>query len=82
MPEVRELEKLNLHNKQWTFTEEQSGLSLIFNGESPFKDGQVETLDGLPKGAAIPNLPEAPQEFSPGLDTELKSKVQKLMKST
>jgi hypothetical protein len=35
MPEVRELEELNLHNQQWTFTEEQSGLSLIFNGESP-----------------------------------------------
>ena len=82
MPEVRELEELNLHNQQWTMTNEQSGLSLIFNGESPFKDGQVETLDGLPKGAAIPNLPEAPQEFSPGLDKELKSKFQNLMKST
>jgi Mn-containing catalase len=61
---------------------QRSGLSLIFNGESPFKDGQVETLDGLPKGAAIPNLPEAPQEFSPGLDKELKSKLKNLMRST
>jgi Mn-containing catalase len=83
MPEVRELERLNLHNQQWTMTNEQSGLSLIFNGESPFKDGgQLETLDGLPEGAAIPNLPEAPQEFSPGLDAELKSKVKDLMNST
>jgi Mn-containing catalase len=80
MPEVRKLEELNLHNQQWTFTNEQSGLSLIFKGESPFKDGQVETLDGLPEGGAIPNLPEAPQEFSPGLDKELKSKVKDLMK--
>ena len=82
MPEVRELEELNMHNQQWTMTNEKSGLSLIFNGESPFKDGQLETLDGLPEGAAIPNLPEAPQEFSPGLDKELKSKLKNLMKST
>jgi Mn-containing catalase len=84
MPEVRELEELNLHNQQWTMTNEESGLSLIFNGESPFKDsgGQLETLDGHPEGAAIPNLPDAPQEFASGLDTELKSKVKDLMKST
>jgi Mn-containing catalase len=79
MPEVRELEELNLHNQQWTMTNEQSGLSQIFKGESPFKDGQVETLDGIPEGAPIPNMPEAPQEFSPGLDEELKSKVKDLM---
>src|SRR5215211_6813904 len=78
MPEVRELEELNLHNQQWTMTNEQSGLSLIFNGDSPFKDGQLETLDGLPEGGPIPNLPEAVQEFSPGLDEELKSKFQNL----
>jgi Mn-containing catalase len=83
MPEVQELERLNLHNQQWTMTNEQSGLSLIFNGESPFNDdGQLETLDGHPEGATIPNLPDAPQEFASGLDTELKSKVKDLVKST
>ena len=44
MPEVPELEELNMHNQQWTMTNEKSGLSLIFNGESPFKDGQVENI--------------------------------------
>jgi Mn-containing catalase len=82
MPEVQELERLNLHNQQWTMTNEQSGLSLIFKGESPFKDGgQLETLDGHPEGAAIPNMLDAPQEFASGLDAELKSKIQNLMKS-
>jgi Mn-containing catalase len=80
MPEVRELEELNLHNQQWTMTNEPSGLSQIFKGESPFKDGEVETLDGIPEGAPIPNMPEAPQEFSPGLDEELKSKIKGIMK--
>jgi Mn-containing catalase len=79
MPEVQELERLNLHNQQWTMTNEQSGLSSIFNGESPFNDGgQLETLDGHPEGAVIPNLPDAPQEFASGLDSELKSKIQNM----
>src|SRR6187200_957124 len=36
MPEVKEMESRNLHNKQWTFTSnnESSGLSKIFNGSS------------------------------------------------
>ncbi|HET9805868.1 MAG TPA: hypothetical protein VFP49_03050 [Nitrososphaeraceae archaeon] len=28
MPEVQELERLNLHNQQWTFTNEQSGFNI------------------------------------------------------
>ena len=72
MPEVRELEKRNLHNQQWTFSNDPSGLGEIFKGESPFGDGQVEALDGLPEGFDIPQAPEAPQEYSPGLDKALK----------
>jgi Mn-containing catalase len=78
MPEVKALENRNLHNQQWTFTNEDSGLSKIFTGSSPFGDGEIETLDGQPDGAAIPNLPDAPQEFASGLDGELKKLVQKL----
>ena len=56
----------------WTFTDdEDSGLAKIFNGSSPFDDGgELEVINGHPEGAAIPNLPDAQQEFSPGLDTE------------
>src|ERR671938_28633 len=39
MPEVKELESRNLHNQQWTFTNETSGLAQIFKGSSPFDDG-------------------------------------------
>ena len=74
-PEVQELEKRNLHNQQWTFTDGKSGLGEIFNGESPFGDGEVEALDGLPEGFDIPQLPEGPQEYSPGLDKGLKQKA-------
>jgi Mn-containing catalase len=78
MPEVKALENKNLHNQQWTFTNEGSELSKIFTGSSPFGDGEIETLDGHPDGAAIPNLPDAPQEFASGLDGELKRLVQKI----
>ena len=75
MPEVKELEDTNLHNQQWTFSNEASGLSEIFTGSSPFDDGELEALDGLPEGFDIPQMPEAPQEYAPGLDKNLKGKT-------
>ena len=75
MPEVKKLEDKNLHNKQWTFSNEATGLSEIFKGSSPFGDGEVEALDGLPEGFDIPDMPEAPQEYAPGLDAVLKEKA-------
>ena len=80
MPEVKELENRNLHNQQWTFTatNQSSGLAKIFNGSSPFGDGDLELIDGHPEGAAIPNLPDAQQEFASGLDTELKMLAQQI----
>jgi Mn-containing catalase len=71
MPEVEELERRNLHNQLWTFSNEMSETSKIFNGNSPFGDGELEILDGSPDGFTIPYNPEAPQEFAPGLDREL-----------
>lgn len=75
MPEVQKLEDRNLHNQQWTFSNEASALSKIFKGSSPFGDGKVEALDGLPEGFDIPDMPEAPQEYAPGLVTILKDKA-------
>jgi Mn-containing catalase len=75
MPQVRELEERNLHNQQWTFSNEKSGLAEIFTGSSPFGDGELEVLDGLPEGFEIPLMPETRQEYAPGLDKELKEKA-------
>lgn len=74
MLEVKKLEERNLHNQQWTFSNKESGLSEIFTGSSPFGDGELEALDGLPEGFDIPQMPEAPQEYAPGLDKDLKRK--------
>src|SRR5919107_5923829 len=49
MKEVKELERKNLHNQMWTFTNESSGLADIFKGSSPFDDGgELEVIDGHP----------------------------------
>ena len=77
MPEVKALEKKNLHNQQWTFTSDDSDMAKIFYGNSPFGDGELETLDGTPEGFDIPTFPERPEEFAPGLDAELKSVARK-----
>jgi Mn-containing catalase len=77
MPEVRELEKRNLHNQQWTFASDSSEMAKIFKGHSPFGDGELETIDGAPDGFEIPKFPERPEEFSPGLDAELKNLAKK-----
>jgi Mn-containing catalase len=84
MPEVKELENRNLHNIQWTFTtnKETSGLAKIFKGSSPFGDGELEVIEGHPEGAAIPFMPDAPQEFASGLDAELKSLAQQVAGTT
>lgn len=50
-------------------------VSKIFAGSSPFGDGELEALDGLPEGFDIPQMTEAPQEYAPGLDKVLKDKA-------
>jgi Mn-containing catalase len=84
MPEVKELENRNLHNQQWTFTnnKETSGLAKVFKGSSPFGDGELEVIEGHPEGAAIPFMPDAPQEFASGLDAELKRLAQQVAATT
>lgn len=41
-------------------------------------DLTLEVIDGFPEGVDTPMFPESLQEFSPGLDTELKKMVQQL----
>ena len=37
--------------------------------------GEVEAMDGLSEGFDIPQMQEAPKEYSSGLDKELKLKA-------
>ena len=75
MPEVKKFEDRNLHNQQWTFSNEACGLSEIFVGSFPFGDGELDALDGLLEGFDIPQMPEASQEYARSLDKNLKGKT-------
>ena len=58
---------------------EPSGLADIFKGQSPFDDGgDLEVIEGHPEGANIPFMPDAPQEFASGLDTDLRKLAQQV----
>jgi hypothetical protein len=47
--------------------------------ELPFDDrGELEIIEGQPEGANISFMPDAPQEFASGLDTDLRKMAQQL----
>ena len=75
MPEVKSLEKNNLHNQMWTFTDDKdSGLANIFNGSSPFNDGgELEVIDGHPEGERYPAYQMHHKSFLLDLIRNLKS---------
>jgi Mn-containing catalase len=56
-------------------------MAKIFSGQSSFGDGELETIEGLPDGFAIPELPERIEEFAPGIDRELLGQVGKTITS-
>jgi Mn-containing catalase len=76
-PEVKRLMDLGVHRKQHHWRLDGSTMSAIFDGPSPANDGEtLETTDDPPEGVAIPDAPERPEEFSPGLTPELLELVQ------
>ena len=75
-PEVKRLLDLGAHNQQFHWRLDGSELGKIFQGPSPSGDGDLAVTDTPPDGAPIPDAPERPEEFSPGLTPELLELVQ------
>jgi Mn-containing catalase len=76
-PEVERLMGQGIHLKQHHFRLDGSEMAAVFNGPSPANDGNtVETTDTRPRGFRIQDLPERPEEFSPGLTPELMELVE------
>ena len=76
-PEVKEMMDEGLHH--WRL--DSSEMGKIFQGKSPANNGEtVETQMEAPEGASWPDLPERPEEFSPGLTPELQALVQEAAK--
>jgi Mn-containing catalase len=71
-PEVKVLMDEGAHLKQHHFRLDGSQMAKIFQGSAPSNDGEMlETMDEPPPGFSLVDLPERPEEFSPGLTPEL-----------
>ena len=92
-PEVKKLIDAGINREQYHFRMDSSQMSKIFNGSAPANDGTTLTTLAEPrKSYPIPQAPERPEEFAPGLDpelqkladayTELKAKMMKEQKTS
>lgn len=71
-PEVRALLDEGIHREQYHFRLDGSKMGEIFAGAAPFNDGTKLVAMKEPRESyPIPQAPERPEEFSPGLDPEL-----------
>lgn len=71
-PEVRRLRDAGIHREQYHFRLDSSMMEKIFSGPAPMNDGtELVTLKEPRESYPIPQAPERPEEFAPGLDREL-----------
>lgn len=76
-PEVRKLMDDGLHLRQHHWRLDNSEMGKIFQGSAPTNNGEMLQMDEEPpEGHPFPDLPERPEEFSPGLTPELKELVE------
>ncbi|RYZ62345.1 MAG: manganese catalase family protein [Chitinophagaceae bacterium] len=73
-PEVKKLLDAGIHREQYHFRLDGSEMEKIFSGSAPMNDGtDLVTLKEPRESYPIPQMPERPEEFSPGLDPELQA---------
>ena len=77
-PEVKKLMDEGVHHVQHHWRLDGSEMAAIFSGPSPLSDVEatLETTEEPPEGAPIPESPERPEEFAPGLTPELMELVE------
>lgn len=66
-PECRKYVDMGFHNAQFNFSLDPTRMEEIFQGESPSRNKGTLTVTDPPKGFPVPELPEIPNEHSPGL---------------
>ncbi|GER81427.1 MAG: manganese catalase family protein [Thermogemmatispora sp.] len=78
MPEVKRLMDMGLHNQLHHWRLDGSEMSKIFHGPSPAQDGTLTTTQKPPEGAPIKLGEARPEEFAPGLTSELEKLIQQI----
>ncbi|MBS4172157.1 manganese catalase family protein [Bacillus sp. FJAT-49736] len=66
-PECRKYVEKGFHNAQFNFRLDNTLIGEIFNGESPSRNSGELSVTPPPDGYPIPELPDMPNEHSPGL---------------
>ncbi|RFU67014.1 manganese catalase family protein [Peribacillus saganii] len=67
-PECRKYVDMGFHNVQFNFRLDETRIGEIFQGQSPSRNGGSMQVVQPPEGFPVPQLPEMPNEHSPGLD--------------
>ena len=66
-PECRKYVEMGFHNAQFNFRLDDTRIGEVFQGQSPSRDdGELKVVDP-PAGYPVPELPEMPNEHSPGI---------------
>lgn len=66
-PECRKYVDLGFHNAQFNFRLDDTMIGQVFQGVTPSRNGGDLSVTPPPNGYAVPDLPEMPNEHSPGL---------------
>lgn len=71
-----------LYNVLYTWGEsDYRDINQIWKGKNPETGQPLTVIDGMPKGAPIPDFEELPEEFAPGIDRDDYERILKRLKS-
>lgn len=60
-----------MHTKLYTYSDKDfTDIAQIWQGTHPEDGMPLEVIQGVPKGVPIPEAPEAPEEYAPGISAE------------
>ncbi|KHF40970.1 manganese catalase family protein [Halalkalibacter okhensis] len=66
-PECRKYVEMGFHNAQFNFRLDETRMGEIFQGETPSRNGGQLQVTPPPQGHPVPEMPDMPNEHSPGL---------------
>ncbi len=68
---ARKFEEQGVHRKLYTFSDKDyKDIDKIWKGNHPEDGKPLEVIRGMPEGAPVPDFPEIPEEFAPGISYE------------